>query len=389
MVVQSSEGAPDRLTGSGFIEGDVVTVAAEASGRIAAMAVDRGDMVAAGDVLVQLDDGALRSQRAEAEAGLAAAEAHLALVRAGARPEEVAGAGADLAAAEAVYAGAVQALINAREAITRPQSLDAQIREARAQIHLAEQGVEMAEANLAEMTFKQGIYADQGGDVARVWALQVRAAEAGVAQAEAQVTGAQRYLQALLAMRDDPLALVAERNRAEADVEIAYAGIDAAQARVDELVAGPTAAAVALAEAQGGEAEAALGLVDASLARLTLTAPLSGHVNTRMVQVGETATAGEPLLSIVNLDVVTLVVYVPVSRIDEVQVGRPVSVTVDAFPDRTFVGRVAGIAGEAAFTPSDVQTEAARVNLVFAVDVAVPNPDHALKLGMPADAIFP
>jgi hypothetical protein len=35
-----------------------------------------------------------------------------------------------------------------------------------------------------------------------------------------------------------------------------------------------------------------------------------------------------------------------------------------------------------------VQTQASRVNLVFAVKVRIPNPDRALKLGMPADAVI-
>jgi hypothetical protein len=61
-------------------------------------------------------------------------------------------------------------------------------------------------------------------------------------------------------------------------------------------------------------------------------------------------------------------------------------VTVDSFPDRTFIGQVDSIAGEAEFTPRNVQTKEERVNLVFAVDVTIPNPDRALKPGLPADA---
>jgi HlyD family secretion protein len=47
---------------------------------------------------------------------------------------------------------------------------------------------------------------------------------------------------------------------------------------------------------------------------------------------------------------------------------------------------VATIASQAEFTPKSVQTEKSRVNTVFAVRIAVPNPDHTLKPGMPADA---
>jgi len=53
-----------------------------------------------------------------------------------------------------------------------------------------------------------------------------------------------------------------------------------------------------------------------------------------------------------------------------------------------FGGQVASIAGQAEFTPRNVQTQEERVNLVFAVRVRIPNPDGALKPGMPADAVI-
>jgi HlyD family secretion protein len=65
-----------------------------------------------------------------------------------------------------------------------------------------------------------------------------------------------------------------------------------------------------------------------------------------------------------------------------------VEVRVDSFPDRPFTGRVVAIADEAEFTPRNVQTQEERVNMVFAVDVRIPNPDHALKPGVPADAVI-
>jgi HlyD family secretion protein len=50
------------------------------------------------------------------------------------------------------------------------------------------------------------------------------------------------------------------------------------------------------------------------------------------------------------------------------------------------VGQVSNIAGEAEFTPRNVQTQEERVNLVFAVKVSIRNADQRLKPGMPADA---
>jgi len=68
-----------------------------------------------------------------------------------------------------------------------------------------------------------------------------------------------------------------------------------------------------------------------------------------------------------------------------------VEVSVDSFPGRTFTGEVVAIADEAEFTPRNVQTQEERVNMVFAVEVRIPNPaseDHPLKPGLPADAVI-
>jgi HlyD family secretion protein len=167
---------------------------------------------------------------------------------------------------------------------------------------------------------------------------------------------------------------------------LAEAEVLAAQAALDELEAGPTAEEVAIAEAQVRQAEAAVRLVDAQIAQLTLTAPMDGIVTSRSAQVGETATAGAPLLTIANLDKVTLVIYVPENRVGQVRLGQEVEVQVDSFPSQVFVGKVSNIAGEAEFTPRNVQTQEERVNLVFAVKVSIPNLDQKLKPGMPADA---
>jgi len=376
----------DLLTASGFIEGEEVTVAPETQGLIAEILVARGDRVEAGDVVVRLDDATLQSQRAEAEAALSTAQANLDNVQAGARAEDVAAARAGLAQAEAAREGAQRAVLNAREVISHPLSLDAQIDEARTQIELAKRNVEMQEAELEETRIKRGVYTEQGGDVADMWDLELQAAQARLSRAQAELNGAWAYLAALQDMRDNPLSLEAELHSTQAELEQAEAQVSEAQAKLDELEAGPTQEAVALAEAQVRQAEAGVALIDARLDQLTLRAPMDGIVSTRSAQVGETATAGKPLLTIANLDQVTLVLYIPENRIGQVDIGQKVEVTVDSFPERTFIGEVDSIAGEAEFTPRNVQTKEERVNLVFAVDVTIPNPDQALKPGMPADA---
>ncbi|MFO7742433.1 MAG: efflux RND transporter periplasmic adaptor subunit [Anaerolineae bacterium] len=383
---RAPEAEETAITASGFIEGKEVAVAAETQGLIVEVLVGRGDEVEAEDVVVRLEDAALRSQRAEAEAALGAARADLHRVQAGSRAEEIKAARASLDEAQARREGAEQAVIHAQEAITYPLQLDSQINEARARIALAEQNVELHEAELQATKVKRGVYSERGGDIAAAWDLQLRAAEANLAQAEAQLEGARAYLSALMAMRDNPLTLEAALNQAQTEYELAEVEVARAEARVEELEAGATGEEVALAEARVREAEAGVALVDTRLEQLTLAAPMSGVVSTRSAQAGETAMAGKPLLTIANLDEVTLVIYVPQTRIGEVRIGQKVEVTVDSFPERTFAGQVDSIAGEAEYTPQYVQTEEERAKLVFSVDVGIPNPDHALKPGMPADA---
>ncbi len=368
-----ANGSP--LTVTGYIEGTEVRIAPEVGGRIAGILVDEGDEVVPGQVLALLDDALWRTKRLEAEAAVAAAEANLARLRAGARPAEIAAAQAVLQQAEAERESARRALENARRALADPQELELQIAEARTQVRLAEQEVERAKADLAST---EGLY---GPDDFRT-----RAARAALEAAQAKLDGARRYLEVLTATRNRPLTLLAEVHAAEARLRAAEAGVEAARAALEALEAGPTREEIALAEAQLRQARAGLALVEAQGAQLTLVSPITGTVATRSAQVGETAASGVPILTLINLDTVTLVLYIPEDRIGQVQVGQQVSVTVDSFPGRVFTGTVTTIGTRAEFTPRNVQTREERVNLVFAVKVLIPNPDRALKPGMPADA---
>ena len=51
----------------------------------------------------------------------------------------------------------------------------------------------------------------------------------------------------------------------------------------------------------------------------------------------------------------------------------------------TFAGSVRTVALEAAFTPRNVQTRTDRDRLVYPIEVVVPNPEHRLRPGMPAE----
>jgi HlyD family secretion protein len=214
------------------------------------------------------------------------------------------------------------------------------------------------------------------------------AAWTGLEGTQVARNGAEAYLTELQRQKADPLVLQAQANAAAAQYEIATAAVGLAQVNVDGLQVGATPEQVAAVEAQVEIAQAALDALKVQVDKFVLQAPISGLVLERPVHIGEVALPGSPLMTLADLDRVTLTVYVPEDQLGRVQLGQPVTVTVDAYPDRTFEGTVVFIASQAEFTPKNVQTREERVSMVFAVKVRLLNPDHALKPGMPADAVL-
>jgi multidrug resistance efflux pump len=129
-------------------------------------------------------------------------------------------------------------------------------------------------------------------------------------------------------------------------------------------------------------------LFQAQMSRLELRAPLSGVVQKRIAHQGEFVAAGTPILTVADPTTLKLTLYVLEADLGRVAVGQSVGIHTDAFPDRVFPGRVQTIANHAEFTPRNVQTQKDRQNLVFGVTLRVPNPDGALKAGLPVDAWF-
>lgn len=90
----------------GYVDGTYVYVSAEAGGRVVQRAAVAGTRVGAGDVLFALDDADQKQQVAGADARLAQAEAQLANLQTGQRPEEVAVLASNLSAARTALAQA-------------------------------------------------------------------------------------------------------------------------------------------------------------------------------------------------------------------------------------------------------------------------------------------
>ncbi len=433
------------LEASGLIQVDEVSLASELGGRITAISASEGAAVTAGETLVQLDTTLIDAEIASAEALVAVAAAGLAQAQAGVAPEELAVAAAQLAQAQAGELAAQQAVSDTQELLEHPQDIDLQIAVTRARITVAGHEIEQAVARKDEATdakrqaaaavaqegphripagsgpkeelppgtglppdVPDGTYRE--GDLEIIikdglyhlfkW-IDVRVPAAahlgphywwqawiGVNVATLQRDNLNTELSDLYTQRAHPQALEAQAETTQhlQAATAAQAGMAAAQ--LAGMQAGATAEELAALAAQVAQAQAAVQALQDKRALKTLVAPLTGTVVELIARPGEVAAPGAALLTLANLNEVKLLVYVPETRLGAVSLGQEVAVTVDSFPHRTFTGRVRHIAEQAEFTPRNVATKEERVNLVFAVEISLPNLEGELKPGMPADAVF-
>ncbi|MCS6779521.1 MAG: efflux RND transporter periplasmic adaptor subunit [Geminicoccaceae bacterium] len=125
------------------------------------------------------------------------------------------------------------------------------------------------------------------------------------------------------------------------------------------------------AEAAYKIAEAAVELAQAQFAKRQIKAPFDAKVGLRRVSVGEFVTAGTELTTLEQIDPIKVDFRVPELFLPAVAVGNPIRISVDAFPDRAFVGRVTAI--------DPAVDERGRALIVRA---AIDNPDEALRPGL-------
>ena len=167
----------------------------------------------------------------------------------------------------------------------------------------------------------------------------------------------------------------------------ARAAVEQAEQQLALLRKGPRAEELAGARAQVERANEAIAAAETRASWTTAIAPISGTVLSAVVEPGEQVAPGAPVVTLGNLDRIWLRAYVDERDLGRIRLNMPVQVLSDTYPDKRYRGRITWIADEAEFTPKSVQTEKERVKLVYRIKVAVENPNHELKPGMPADAV--
>lgn len=125
------------------------------------------------------------------------------------------------------------------------------------------------------------------------------------------------------------------------------------------------------------QAELALATAKQNLEDTTLQAPFEGVVSAVNAAVGEPASAGGPLLTVVDDSRVDLAAQIDESDVAQVSVGQSARVTFDAVSDRAFVGTVTSIAPTATLV-SNIP--------IYYVTVEIANAGRVLRGGMTGQA---
>lgn len=279
---------PEGVVGAnGRIEATEIDIAALTGGRIAEIAAAEGDFVKAGDVLVQMDVVQLNAQKRQAQAQLRRAEI------------AVDTAGALVAQAEA-----------------QERAAAATVDQAQAVADAAAQRYARSAELVARNTISQQVADD---DLAAN-----RQGRAGVASAEASLAAA-----------------IAGISSAKAQIVDAEAAVDAAKAEIE--------------------------VIAKSIDDATLTAPRGGRIQYKVAQEGEIVGSGGRILSLVDLGDVYMTVFLPTSQAGRVQIGSEVRLVLDAAPDSVIPATVSYVADVAQFTPKTVETADEREKLMFRV----------------------
>ncbi|MEW5718599.1 MAG: HlyD family efflux transporter periplasmic adaptor subunit [Chloroflexota bacterium] len=381
----------ESLTFSGTLEVKQTRVAAELEGRVVAVRVNRGDIVKAGDALIDLDDATIRATLNEVDAAVRAAQSNLDQVNEKTRPGALALALAGVTQAEADLQAANAALADANRALASPQDLLTQLHGWENKARAAQGEVTRAQATLASATSLLEQSRDQsmtGKAQTAMLQKQQQAAQAGLSAAQATAQGHERVVALYRALIANPLELIAAKNSAANQVKIADAGKKIAQAELAIAQRGAQKEAVALAEAKLRAAQANLKIAQAQAKRYIVASPVAGTVTGKSVAPGETVRAGAPLLTVADTSELEMTVYVPIRNITSVKVGQSVELTLPSLPGKIFSGKVAYVASEAEFKPANLYNTQERSEIVFAVRVTIPNASGELKAGLPGDVTF-
>jgi RND family efflux transporter MFP subunit len=271
-----------------------VEIKPEVEGRISEILVKDGDKVQQGQVLIRLDSDDADATRMQAKANLDRAQARLAELEAGSRPEEIALAQARLTQAEA-------RLTNAKAGASPEE-----IAQAQAQVEAAKAEADLAKSRVSRyQTLRQQGAISQ--DVLEGYIKEERSAAAQQKEAE-------RRLEAL-------------RKGRSSDIDQLTAAAEQERQSLQQLKNGPRKEEIAQARSQVTEAAAQVRSSEVKLQNMKIVAPLTGIVGNIPVKIGDFLSKGDTLTTVTQNQTLDVQLSIPLERGPELRLGQRVEGT--------------------------------------------------------------
>jgi HlyD family secretion protein len=277
----------------------------KSAGRVAEIMVEEGDQVKGGETLAKLETADLEQALIQAQASLAISEAQLAQTEEGASAEDLASARAALESALADY----------EEVKVGPSQEDITV--AKADMEKARIALEKAQADYDKISWQAGI-----GATAQASTLQQASVDYERARAQYELTV------------DRPT---------DSELKQAEAQIAQARATLADLEEKPTPEELTIATAQVTQARSTLTQAQLNLDEATLVAPFTATVADVNIEVGQIVNSGTPIIVLTDPTSYYVDLYIDETEIGQVQVGQPVVITPDAFPNEEIEGEVTAI----------------------------------------------
>lgn len=153
---------------------------------------------------------------------------------------------------------------------------------------------------------------------------------------------------------------------------------------------------VSVSEAALNQTEAQASLARLQIARAQVVSPLAGVVVKRFVSVGEQVdgTGAQPIFEVANLNPAELFANVPADNLGRIRPGQELSIVTDAFPGKSFAGRVVAISPEVDSSTNvglvriRIENREGLLRLGMFLSAAVPLEIHANALVVPVQAIY-
>jgi membrane fusion protein, multidrug efflux system len=386
-----------ETTDDAFIDGSVVQISPKVGGYTTKVAVNDNQRVKKGDLLVEIDSRDYENRVLQAKAQLQAAQSrqkaallNLALTRV------TTSAGVQQASA---------GLSQARSAVeSREAQLGAftnQVAKAHAQVATQLNNVAQSKAQLAaaeaeavraqadaqryQQLFAKDEVSRQQFDAAQTAA---RSAAAKAEAAGAAVAGAQSLVAEL---RASERAAEETLRQAQSQVGESKAMVGEATGKLAEANSAPQQIAVSNAQvdtasADIAQAQTALAQAELDLSHTKIYAPEDGVVTKKAVVEGALLNPGQPLLAIVP-DELYVTANFKETQLTWMRPGQPVEIRVDAYPGKTFAGKVDSVQAGSGAAFSLLPPENATGNFVKVVQrvpvkiVFTEAPDKNFPLG--------